>query len=407
MQKKEVEHVCRWSCGKHRPQDLRPHCPNTTWMSTYFCNYCQHFEEEKKQQEKSRRRQKYIQSEIDNRKAKEFGDFTGGAELPEASRSQMGFFGDPMKSFRQEGVKDSKRLSSAIRQQTATKMVGAGYQSGKGAGRGGGGGEAELREPRMGFDRGNFQGRLWVEYACPCCGCTPPSKTFGSTATANGVVENVVKPAFALTADDLIRVFNDPDGELRHYEFDPKEIANMELEFVMDPPFDKIKASVDKVKQDIFRNFDSKQSKMPRFEHVGSTAIKGMPGTLAPDALLIEKRFPPSPSTIRALLAAGFRFKSLAPHGKNDYWFMKPIPADELGGHRVMTLHLVDEANPTGRVILKLRDVCNKDPEAFEEYKATKLAARGGTFLEYKMRKSQSGLVQRLRKEEGMPEGFS
>ena len=98
-----------------------------------------------------------------------------------------------------------------------------------------------------------------------------------------------------------------------------------------------------------------------------------MPGTLAPDALLIEKRFPPSPSTIRALLAAGFRFKSLAPHGKNDYWFMKPIPADELGGHRVMTLHLVDEANPTGRVILKLRDVCNKDPEAFEEYKVVRV----------------------------------
>ena len=94
-----------------------------------------------------------------------------------------------------------------------------------------------------------------------------------------------------------------------------------------------------------------------------------MPGTLSPDALLIEKQFPPSPSTIRALLAAGFRFKSVAPHGDNDYWFMKPIPADDLGGDRVMILHLVDEANQTGRVILKLRDACNNDPNAFEEYK--------------------------------------
>ena len=95
----------------------------------------------------------------------------------------------------------------------------------------------------------------------------------------------------------------------------------------------------------------------------------GMPGTLSPDAMVIEKQFPPSASTIRAILAAGFRFKSVAPHGKNDYWFMKPIPADDLGGNRMMSLHLVDEVNPAGRVILRVRDECNNDPEAFEEYK--------------------------------------
>jgi len=227
-------------------------------------------------------------------------------------------------------------------------------------------------------------------------------------ASSDGVGEGV-KPAFELTAEDLIRVFNDPDGELRHYDFVLKEEPSigMELEFLMELPYDAIKASVEKVKQDIFQNFDSDESLRPRFEHVGSTSIKGMPGTLSPDALLIEKQFPPSASTIRAILAAGFRFKSVAPHGKNDYWFMKPIPADELGGDRVMILHLVDEANQTGRVILKLRDACNNDPDAFEEYKASKLAARGGTIVEYKIRKAKSAIITRLRKEEGLLEAFS
>jgi len=220
-------------------------------------------------------------------------------------------------------------------------------------------------------------------------------------------VENHVKPAFELTADDLIRVFNDPDGELHHYDFNINDAPPVELDFIMELPHDRIKAFVEKVKQDILNNFDSDELRRPRFEHVGSTAIKGMPGTLSPDAMVIEKQFPPSASTIRAILAAGFRFKSVAPHGKNDYWFMKPIPADDLGGNRMMSLHLVDEANPAGRVILRVRDECNNDPEAFEEYKAAKLAARGGTFIEYKIRKSKSGLIQRLRKEEGMPEAFS
>ena len=39
----------------------------------------------------------------------EFKDFTGGLQLPEANKRRMGFFGDPMKAFREEGDKDSKR----------------------------------------------------------------------------------------------------------------------------------------------------------------------------------------------------------------------------------------------------------------------------------------------------------
>ena len=41
------------------------------------------------------------------------------------------------------------------------------------------------------------------------------------------------------------------------------------------------------------------------------------------------------------------------------------------------------------------------------EIQASKLAARGGTFVEYKIRKSKSGIITRLRKEEGLPEAFT
>ena len=44
----------------------------------------------------------------------------------------------------------------------------------------------------------------------------------------------------------------------------------------------------------------------------------------------------------------------------------------------------------------------------FYGIQACKLAAaRVGTFVEYKIRKAQSGPIQRMRKEEGMPEAFS
>jgi len=215
-----------------------------------------------------------------------------------------------------------------------------------------------------------------------------------ATPTGDGS-SGQAKPAFALTADDLIRLFNDPNGEeLRQYDIKKAAKANsffgktLDL-FCMEPPFDAIKAFMDNVQQEIFQNFDGDASERPRFEHVGSTSIKGMPGTLCPDAMVIEKAFPPSASTIRAIMAAGFKFGSVAPQGQNDYCFFRMIPADDVGGERYMVLHLVDEANPTGRVIRRLRDACNNDPGAFEEYKASKLAARGvaGSAIDYKIRK--------------------
>ena len=49
-----------------------------------------------------------------------------------------------------------------------------------------------------------------------------------------------------------------------------------------------------------------------KWEHVGSTSIKGMPGTMMPDALIIPPEFPPSKGVIQALLDCGYYFSSSA-----------------------------------------------------------------------------------------------
>jgi len=209
--------------------------------------------------------------------------------------------------------------------------------------------------------------------------------------------------ASSLTADDLIRIFNDPEGELLNYKYkmDDAPKKNVGDIFHMEVPFDAIKEQVMGVRKDIFDKLDP-NTPAPTFEHIGSTSIRGMPGALSPDILLIEEQFPPSASTVRALVAAGFQFLSLAPHGINDYWFKKPIPEDHIGPARAVVCHLVDRANPTGRTIIKLRDRCNNDPAAFEEYKASKLANLKGSYADYKFGKAKGGLIEKLRKEEGL-----
>jgi len=223
-------------------------------------------------------------------------------------------------------------------------------------------------------------------------------------ASSSSSSSSSVPPAASLTADDLIRIFNDPEGELLNYKHKMAEVPTTKVDdiFHMEVPFDAIKEQVMAVRKDIFDKLDP-NTPAPTFEHVGSTAIRGMPGALSPDILIIEEHFPPSASTVRAVVGAGFQFMSLAPHGINDYWFKKPIPEDHIGPKRSVVLHLVDRANPTGRTIIKLRDACNNDPAAFEEYKASKLAARSGSYADYKFGKARGGLIERLRKEEGLP----
>ena len=59
-----------------------------------------------------------------------------------------------------------------------------------------------------------------------------------------------------------------------------------------------------------------------RWEHVGSTSIKGMPGTKFPDALLIIPEFPPSRGVIEAFLNTGYYFHASSALDVKDLWWM-------------------------------------------------------------------------------------
>ena len=144
-----------------------------------------------------------------------------------------------------------------------------------------------------------------------------------------------IPPAESLGLDDLVRVFHNP-AELSNYKFEksgtPTSTKTTRELFHMEIPYDQIKQLVEKERDAIFEHLDPSAPTKPVFEHVGSTSIKGMPGSLCPDCLLVEESFPPSRSTLNALLQAGFHFSSIAPHDEADYWFFKDIPEGVLNG---------------------------------------------------------------------------
>merc|ERR1711990_538511 len=128
-----------------------------------------------------------------------------------------------------------------------------------------------------------------------------------------------------------------------------------------------------------------------------------------PDGLLVEPTFPPSLSTINALLQAGFEFSSIAPHDPNDLMFVKRFDRVDFSDKTdqvIMVLHLVSAENKLGKLLVLMRDTCNNDSAAFEEYKAAKLEARGDgntKWISYKIKKGQSSLISRLREQVGLP----
>ena len=102
--------------------------------------------------------------------------------------------------------------------------------------------------------------------------------------------------------------------------------------------------------------------------HVGSSAIKGMPGSPVIDlAIEVSGSFPPSPSLIEELEAIGYDYKGSAPHDKDDHWAMggADVPKGHIGR---AVLHIV----PSGsRFIDNARsfvDYCNTHSEAFDAY---------------------------------------
>ena len=97
----------------------------------------------------------------------------------------------------------------------------------------------------------------------------------GENGTGKGPCP-LVFPTPDLSADDLIRIFNDPEGELLEYAFNPAMAPKCQANdiFCMYVPYDAIKRLVQKVRKDIFDHLDP-EAKAPDFQHAGSTSIKG------------------------------------------------------------------------------------------------------------------------------------
>jgi len=193
--------------------------------------------------------------------------------------------------------------------------------------------------------------------------------------------------------DELMQIMNDPD-ELKKYSFKPEQMPHAYIKdiFQMTVPYDEIRKIVQKVKDEFFNNLGPQGNQ--EFKHVGSTAIRGMPGSCKPDALLLEDTFPASRATVKALLDSGFYFQALLPH--NDLWFVKSLdnyPIKESSTAPLkLNLHVMTPDNIMAKLLVLTRDLCNSDKSAFEEYKRCKLEAAAGdetTLEEYELKKKQ------------------
>jgi GrpB-like predicted nucleotidyltransferase (UPF0157 family) len=101
-------------------------------------------------------------------------------------------------------------------------------------------------------------------------------------------------------------------------------------------------------------------------EHVGSTAIPGMPAKPVIDIMAPVPSLDASRPAIEAVASAGYFYASYKPDLM--HWFCKPSPQ-----HRTHHLHLVPMASPLWRERLAFRDALREDSILAQEYGALKL----------------------------------
>lgn len=106
-------------------------------------------------------------------------------------------------------------------------------------------------------------------------------------------------------------------------------------------------------------------------EHVGSTAVPGLPAKPVIDIMAGVADLDASRACIEPLAGLGYLY---APYRADVmHWFCKPDPAA-----RTHHLHLVPTGSPRWQHVLSFRDLLRHDPAAAAEYAALKrtLAAR-------------------------------
>ena len=203
------------------------------------------------------------------------------------------------------------------------------------------------------------------------------------------------------TADELHELFSDPE-RLKNYRYSQPVISDTvdNEKFHLDLPFDEIKAIVESCRGKFFAAVPEGERSGLKWEHVGSTSIKGMPGTMMPDSLIIVPEFPPSKGVIQALLNCDYYFSSSAALDPKDLWWMHIFTDGLLKDHKLV-LHIVTEDNVAAKILRETRDMCNTEEWAFEDYKEAKMSAyrdASGEFKNYKIGKGKnSKLLTMLR----------
>ena len=169
--------------------------------------------------------------------------------------------------------------------------------------------------------------------------------------------------------------------------------------FMVDIDYDEVKKAVEKETEFLKSTFGDQFVKV---EHVGSTSIKGMPGTILPDLIVYLESFPPTNESMAKLVKNGYKFRGIPFHSKSgeDVMFVRetkePISKNDFS-HFV--LHIVPKHSVELNPMIKFRDLANSNPAIHEDYKRMKLDKYNNpeinNFFEYKRHKND-GLMNEV-----------
>jgi len=207
------------------------------------------------------------------------------------------------------------------------------------------------------------------------------------------------------TAKELLELFNDVE-RLKGYKYSQPVVSQCGInneEFHTELPYEEIKKIVEDCRDDFFASVPETERSGLKWEHVGSTSIKGMPGTKMPDALLIIPEFPPSEGVIQAFLDSDYYFSSCSSLDVRDLWWFLVFNEGILKDHK-LTVHVVTKDNPAANILLDTRDMCRTEEWAFNDYKEAKVAAaKSASFPEYKKEKGANSKLLGMLKEKYKP----
>ncbi len=166
--------------------------------------------------------------------------------------------------------------------------------------------------------------------------------------------------------------------------------------YINQAPYDQLLDSFDRNSERIHRALGEECIELI---HIGSTAIKGMPGTPIVDIIAVC-RSPNEPDNSQKILLEneGFIYQGEAPHTTGDFWFFGGDPNCKSGTIGRAVLHVVARGNSFIDESTAFVNYCNETPSAFDRYSKVKLEGaklavngeEGQKLSEYKVFKSNT-----------------